>query len=1194
MTDAVQVPPQEIIEEWNKISDLPIVETVPRSVPLSVFVKYPTDGYLSHVFSGRSKITASETEKFSELVESSIQMIEKSLTEFYTSRCVSKPLFSYIESLKTDQNKETPAEFQKPEAVEAARKLLMPIIRMFRGEKEMCISCSFQIKIFFTDESFWKQGKYNDVFLDRICLLFYRITALEQLIPSKKSVINDLTQLSKLANNPKLKQDVGQIQLFIMNVRSISGMIMHDLESVSPELSIAIFDAMFQHIKKNLEKTTFLNPEMQFAYITSLVFFIQFYENQRLHELKTVGKKSKPKMKELSSSVRDFVSIVMKAYPITPLFFELAEETAMNLPTEFKNHRPSNSSPTLERLSIEHQLKSLRYNFTELSHVISIVANDETKKEEKGPIICSMLQRIIHQMCVALNDIRVLLAFNQAHPPKCDDEKMSLYERSMRLGLQSHLDIILLMLHSCRSTKELIQSNLPILQECIAQSIQRHIQFFVKEKLKEILAHNPGSKKILGPIIELLRVVAGYFTEEEYKFDDKKEKRKFPGKNEKLISSPNLDILALLRNQLQAMTNPESPFVNKTGGVFSSVLLSSADAKEMSTFVAQSRYYIDLICLSDTIDIACDQSNLYFKETYLSIYDVSFFPVTISLPVILSEHALENYKKPELTGVIFYPLSIYDDAASKALRLLKSKYLYDEIKAEAEICLISITTKISDSIFWPIRTFASLRSMKQDYLKQLTDQMRTPIYENVTALRMGVILEQNQLFVLGCYIDTKSLLAERLHKIFNEQIQIIVSNLIKNGVLAAIAVSKLIDMLRSTHQMFIQFGLPLMPFDDILSHAMCTDTPNSLQSMVLSHAVKNLKKHIRQFYLRTHPLVLIPRYVPHLDISGQSAYVALMSMYLDRTMQLLSVESFRCLFWLMEDGSIAIMQGNVVESIEKVFDQFTVVYSAIKNKFKRIKFSTALSCNQMYDRYEGAYSFFSEDRDLHDLIRLMGEIGNVLALAEMMDSAYLMKRETSLQNRCFIFGQNPKQEGPPENPEFYQMFDNEFQSSRKMFDYGECLPSSKELVSPFLYNALARITAKVRSSDLFMETSSNLLDGSSLTGFVSVWSIVEFLMCMIEKNNTEDDPAKSTLQLYGESPFLTASAVIDASRQKSLYNAFNISNKITESMKTNVAVNEKSGIYKFKEVHDFIASTMQCYLSNYEPAICLMLETPSQ
>ncbi len=57
------------------------------------------------------------------------------------------------------------------------------------------------------------------------------------------------------------------------------------------------------------------------------------------------------------------------------------------------------------------------------------------------------------------------------------------------------------------------------------------------------------------------------------------------------------------------------------------------------------------------------------------------FPIECSLPWMLVEHVLQS---PDvgLLETVLMPFDIYNDAADYALRVLKQRFLYDEIEAE--------------------------------------------------------------------------------------------------------------------------------------------------------------------------------------------------------------------------------------------------------------------------------------------------------------------------------------------------------------------------------------------------------------------------------------------------------------------------------------------------------------------------------
>jgi hypothetical protein len=57
------------------------------------------------------------------------------------------------------------------------------------------------------------------------------------------------------------------------------------------------------------------------------------------------------------------------------------------------------------------------------------------------------------------------------------------------------------------------------------------------------------------------------------------------------------------------------------------------------------------------------------------------FPIECSLPWMLVEHVLQSPDAGLLESVLM-PFDIYNDAADYALRVLKQRFLYDEIEAE--------------------------------------------------------------------------------------------------------------------------------------------------------------------------------------------------------------------------------------------------------------------------------------------------------------------------------------------------------------------------------------------------------------------------------------------------------------------------------------------------------------------------------
>lgn len=1225
MFEVVKLPEKAIIDQWDNLEKPPIVETVPRSVPLPTFVKYPSEGNYQHVLSGQFKLYAQESEEYIDLVDNTIFQIESLLSELYTRRGVSKPLYSHIENIKKQRGeKVTPKEFTTPEAAQMAKAILTPIKRLLKHQYELCVTISFQVKSFFTCIDFWKEGRYNDDYIDKLCILFLRAVSLEQLGPNKACLINDITNLKKLTTIVDVKyfEELLNLVRWLLSSNSLTTMILKDLDDTKPENVSLIFDVIFNHIKKNTDRPNFINPEIQFAYNIMFLFIIQFYEKIRAREIEecSKNKKLKPKMKELGKNVHEFYDYLISTHPITPLFFEIAQPTNNLIPDSFfKKFKQKETSYTKITLPGQTHLDKLRQYFNNLSNLIGYFKSSDDipkgKIYEKAPEVTILLQNILHTVAVTLNSIRVFLAFKLLQPPPAKEgDKSTNFERSMKIGLSDDLDMFLLLLRICRSLRELIEDNLTILQECAWAHIMTQVQNFVYNDLRDIMKSS-NKKDKFDQIINTIRAIAGNFTLEAFKFDGK-DKKKVPPKLPKPTSTLNSGTLELLRHKIQAIVNPESVLMAKTK------LISSSEAKIINAFLDTSRHYSELMQLNETIDIVFDQSNLYFKEFYLSIYDKSIFPVTTSLPVILCDHAIKHNHRTDLTSSIFYPLSIYDDAASKALRFLHCKYLYEEIKAEASICLISVTNMISDSIFNPLRTFASLRTMSIISYRNLKPQLD----DNTHALRMGVILQQNQLFVLGCYIDTKSLLSDRLNNIFFEQLCIAERNYEKYGVLASIAFSKLVQMLRNTHELLLNFDLPLMNFNSILSRALRNDTPNSLQSKVMFDVLEHIEAHINDFYAVSYPLSLVPKYLndPKLEVTGnQSGQLdQVMHKYLSSSMMLMSTESFRELFRFMDNGTIAILHQQLLNIMDESFASLIEIYPSVREKLKRIRLGNpTLNSNQIYDRFEGAYNYFHDDVEVLNLLTDLSAIGNILVISEMMDNAFLLKKEIILQNQAFIFSQGcplgnftdeeeakklsdapdaAEIENQKKNPEFFDMFDKEFQNTKPILykNLGEVgiFPKHSEKLQPFLYNALKRLHDLIKQCGIFNETSKNVIDPRTMNGFSSVWVIVEFLFClteMLKLNNTdkEDSKIQGSLAVFGESPLLAASVFILLTGQKNLYNVHNIGKKIRAAAETELSFTDSSNVGKFCNVYKLIDASIRCAFTNYQTITDVILDS---
>ena len=356
--------------------------------------------------------------------------------------------------------------------------------------------------------------------------------------------------------------------------------------------------------------------------------------------------------------------------------------------------------------------------------------------------------------------------------------KTSKYEQAMRALSKNYLEPISMLLSICCSTRDLLRNDLPKIIKCVDSYIHQHVQNFVMNSLEVIFSHSDKIKNIIESDLMRIRALLGYFkngSELEIKVQNKKEigKKKLPD----LLYGPHISALNLLRHQLQTLINPENELMSTK---MMAKTLEKGDVELIQNFLDDTQFYTQLLQFHDTLNEACDMSSLYFKECFLDIFRqlrqqskdpthcMVYFPITTSLPYLLINYALDHPENQNLISSIFFPLSIYDDAASVALKKMKSQTFFNEIETESKLTLTTISSMISDYAFKEVLTFETERYFEQydsqifnqykRFLRVSSESIKTQ-KRRAFAYRIAVILQQNQLFLLSQKCDVKAAFA---------------------------------------------------------------------------------------------------------------------------------------------------------------------------------------------------------------------------------------------------------------------------------------------------------------------------------------------------------------------------------------------------------------------------------------------------
>jgi len=1211
MSEQVVVPSQTMIEAWKGINELPIVETAPRSVPLTIIISPPTEDFCDRVLPIQSCIPASKHMISIKEINKRIDLVDQYLRDYYSRRSFAEPLQKYIDAEKKASNqKETPSKYRSAEAKVIVQNMVDPLIDLLKKEKSDCEEIASYIGMIFCDMQFWNEAQYTDLFFSRLCMLIHKFTALEFIVLTKRSLVDDLSFFLTLLNNSTYAAEMLPIRAWIFQKNAITDMVIKKCSEVSPIDSMNIFSICFDHIKKALISHSYIVPDQHYAYVTAAVFFCQYYDYNISKEQAALKgtKKPKPKMKPPPVDVCYFMKSLLDFHKSLTLIFEISPSSLQALPDSFviKNNEPAPIEITLyTEENLDQMLHNIREDYRHLSAFISINIESDDVNNTSGLKLNTNLPRVLRSVGRIIGlisdhlEMRRLKAPDTLPNPPPENPRLYQYLNSMCNMSDSMKNTFLLHLMHCRLITEMLINNLPDVFQLIQSYIQSYIQNFVQIVLPPIILHHKEHPEIKTPL-EAIRTTLGYFKNADFEINDKTVKAL---RNKQPIvpkCGPMISLIELARVQIQLLTNSESPAMKKSG-IFASNFISKEEAAPLIKFVEDSVHFVDLMQLPQTMNSVSDQSRLYFKERWLDFCKTSFFKVTSSLPVILSSYALQHNSREDLTSAIFYPLLIYDDAASTALNYLHSKMLYEEIRAESRMCLMSITRMVADSLFHPIRKFAALRSLPKTITDQVIAQVgtlnRSIFTESFSISHLGVILQQNQLFLLGCPIDTKNLIAERVADIMRESIREVVGLAQKHGLLVIIAIRRIISILQSTHRIMMSYGLPLIPFNDILSNAIASDTPNSFSSLLLinvsNHTTGSL---LSDFYLMTNPNRLIPKSQPSINFSVffKENPGVLMEVILRPTASFVSVESFRELFWMIDDGAISVLHTQLLIELQEQFSLFAEVYARLAKQLRRIKDAPINSnSSQVLDRFLGAYRFFLDNPDLHQIFSLMGEIGTIFAVSEMMDNAYILKRVSREQVSSFIMSRSStdiaKSNAPDGHPEFFELFDNPFRSTQPYFNSYNNVTSDKEVIAPLLHVTIQEFSKLIKQyNGLFEETSSNILDLQSLNGFASMWSVLDFLFCMIEVlsgDKNHYDLSKGSLVKYGEGVQITAGLILCITNQRSLFRLLNIGEKVAAHVASDFAADCSVLVKRYLAVYKLMSSSLSCSIATFKPAV---------
>ncbi|XP_031382066.1 protein PIR [Punica granatum] len=406
---------------------------------------------------------------------------------------------------------------------------------------------------------------------------------------------------------------------------------------------------------------------------------------------------------------------------------------------------------------------------------------------------------------------------NEAPTSFSDYEKVVRYnysteERKALVELVSYIKSIGSMMQRCDT----------LVADALWETIHAEVQDFVQNTLATMLKTTFRKKKDLSRILSDMRTLSADWMANTSKPETESQSLQ-PGGDESRANffyprsvpptAAQVHCLQFLIYEVVSGGN-----LRKPGGLFgnSGSDIPVNDMKQLETFFYKLSFFLHIMDYTATLGTLMDHGFLWFREFYLESSRVIQFPVECSLPWMLIDQILESHNAGLLESVLI-PFDIYNDSAQQALTMLKQRFLYDEIEAEVDHCFDIFVSRLCDIIFTYYKSWGASELLDPSFLFALDNGERF----SVQPMRFMELLKMTRVKLLGRTIDLRSLIAERMNKVFRENLEFLFDRFESQDLCAVVELEKLVDILRHTH--------------DLLSKDLSIDSFNLMMSEMLEN-----------------------------------------------------------------------------------------------------------------------------------------------------------------------------------------------------------------------------------------------------------------------------------------------------------------------------------------------------------------------
>ncbi|TYG37279.1 hypothetical protein ES288_D13G128900v1 [Gossypium darwinii] len=432
-----------------------------------------------------------------------------------------------------------------------------------------------------------------------------------------------------------------------------------------------------------------------------------------------------------------------------------------------------------------------------------------------------------------------------------------------------------------KSVGSTMQRSDTLIADALWETIHAEVQDFVQNTLATMLRTTFKKKKDLSRILSDMRTLSADWMANTNKPDSEFQSLQHGGDESRgnffyprpvAPTAAQVHCLQFLIYEVVSGGN-----LRKPGGLFGNggSEIPVNDLKQLETFFYKLSFFLHILDYSATIATLTDLGFLWFREFYLDSSRVIQFPIECSLPWMLVDHVLESQSAGLLESVLM-PFDIYNDSAQHALVVLKQRFLYDEIEAEVDHCFDIFVTKLCEAIFTYYKSWSASELLDPSFLFALDNGEKY----SIQPMRFTSLLKMTRVKLLGRTIDLRSLIAERMNKVFRENLEFLFDRFESQDLCAIVELEKLIDILKHSHELLSK-DLSIDPFSLMLNEMQENISLVSFSSRLASQIWSEMQSdflpnfilcNTTQRFIRSSKVPLVPVQKPSVPHAKPNFY----------------------------------------------------------------------------------------------------------------------------------------------------------------------------------------------------------------------------------------------------------------------------------------------------------------------------------